>query len=203
MLWRQKAFYVDPVGGGEAFRALPKPDLILITHGHGDHLSARTIAAVAKSDTIIVAPPAVAQTLKKEGVGAKVLANGETTELLGVPIEAVPMYNLTPQRRKYHPKGEGNGYVLEMGGKRIYIAGDTEDIPEMRKLTNIDVAFLCVNLPYTMDVNSAAGAVLEFKPRIVYPYHYRGVGGMSDLQLFEKLVGKESGIDVRLRNWYP
>ena len=203
MQWSGKTLYVDPVGGGDAFRAFPKPDLILITHAHGDHLSAKTIAAVAASNTVIVAPPAVAQLLKKQERSVKVLANGEKTELLDVTIEAIPMYNLTPERQRFHPKGQGNGYVLKIGGKRVYIAGDTEDIPEMRKLENIDVAFVCVNLPYTMDVKQAADAVLEFKPRIVFPYHYRGTKGKSDLRLFKKLVGEESSIEVRLRNWYP
>jgi L-ascorbate metabolism protein UlaG (beta-lactamase superfamily) len=115
------------------------------------------------------------------------------------------MYNLpagSPTAR--HPKGLGNGYVLNIGGKNIYLSGDTEDIPEMRGLKNIDVAFVCMNLPYTMDINHAADAVLAFKPRIVYPYHYRGQSGLSDVNGFKNLVEKgDKGIEVRLRNWYP
>ena len=126
------------------------------------------------------------------------LANGETKSLHEIKIEAVPMYNLTPERLKFHNKGRGNGYVLTLGGKRVYISGDTEDIPEMRALKNIDIAFVCMNLPYTMDVNQAAGAVREFRPRIVYPYHYRG----SDVEKFKSLVGNDRGVEVRLRDWY-
>ena len=107
--------------------------------------------------------------------------------------------NLTADRLKYHNKGRGNGYVVTLGGKRVYISGDTEDIPEMRALKNIDVAFVCMNLPYTMEVENAASAVQAFKPKIVYPYHYRG----SDVQKFKELAGQTPGIDVRLRKWYP
>jgi L-ascorbate metabolism protein UlaG (beta-lactamase superfamily) len=114
----------------------------------------------------------------------------------GVELEGVPMYNLTAERLKNHTKGRGNGYIATFGGKRIYLSGDTEDIPEMRALKNIDVAFVCFNLPYTMTEEQAASAVREFKPRIVYPYHYRG----SDLEKFKNLVGTAS--EVRLRDWY-
>ena len=131
--------------------------------------------------------------------GATVMANGQTGELLGVKIEAIPMYNLTAERLKFHNKGRGNGYVVTLGGKRIYLSGDTEDIPEMRALKNIDVAFVCMNLPYTMTVEQAARAVRAFKPRIVYPYHYRG----SDINKFKTLVGTDVGVEVRLREWYP
>jgi L-ascorbate metabolism protein UlaG (beta-lactamase superfamily) len=127
-----------------------------------------------------------------------VLANGETKSLHEIKIEAVPMYNLTQERLKFHDKGRGNGYVLRLGGKRVYISGDTEDIPEMRALKNIDVAFVCMNLPYTMDVTQAASAVREFRPRIVYPYHYRG----SDVEKFKSLVGNDRDVEVRLRDWY-
>ncbi len=131
-----------------------------------------------------------------------ILANGESFEEKGLKIEAVPAYNLTEDRRDFHPKGRDNGYVVNIGGKRIYIAGDTEDIPEMRELTNIDAAFVCMNLPYTMTVESAADSVLEFAPKIVYPYHYRGQGGMSDLEAFKKAVAVNPEIEVRLLDWY-
>ncbi len=108
------------------------------------------------------------------------------------------MYNLTADRLKFHDKGRGNGYVLTLGGKRVYLSGDTEDILEMRALKNIDVAFVCMNLPYTMTVDQAASAVREFKPKIVYPYHYRG----SDLEKFKTAVGSDLGVDVRIRDWY-
>ena len=133
-----------------------------------------------------------------------ILNNGQTTEQSGAKITAIPMYNLPEDTASRHTKGRGNGYVMNFGGKNIYVSGDTEDIPEMRQLKNIDVAFVCMNLPYTMDINQAASAVLEFKPEIVYPYHYRGQGGLSDVNAFKKLVNDANkDIDVRLVNWYP
>ena len=199
MGWKDKTIYVDPVGTGKRFEGLPKPDLILVTDIHGDHLSPETLEAVADAKTTIVAPSAVAEKLsEKLRKQTTVIPNGETKSLAGVSIEAVPMYNLTADRLKYHNQGRGNGYVVTVGGKRVYLSGDTEDIPEMRALKNIDVAFVCMNLPYTMTEDQAARAVLEFKPKIVYPYHYRD----SDTGKFQKLVGSDSGVEVRLRDWY-
>jgi L-ascorbate metabolism protein UlaG (beta-lactamase superfamily) len=199
MAWDGKIIYNDPVGGGEAFDGLPRPDLILISDIHGDHLDADTLHAIVQSGTMLVAPPAVAEKLPEDlRSKATVLANGESKSLMGLSIDAIPMYNTTPDRMKYHTKGRGNGYVLTMGGKRIYISGDTEDIPEMRGLKNIDVAFVCFNLPYTMSEEQAASAVREFQPKIVYPYHYRG----SDVEKFESLVGTDKNIEVRTGNWY-
>jgi len=199
MGWKDKTIYVDPVGGGNRFDGLPKPDLILVTDIHGDHQNNETLEAVTGDKTAIVAPSAVAEKLpEKSRNQTVVLANGETKSVAGISVEAVPMYNLTAERLKYHDKGRGNGYVVTLGGKRVYISGDTEDIPEMRALKNIDVAFVCMNLPYTMTEEQAASAVREFKPKIVYPYHYRG----SDTGRFQKLVGSDSGVEVRLRDWY-
>src|SRR6266487_3121034 len=200
--WKDKTIYVDPVGTSKRFDGLPKPDLILVTDIHGDHLSPETLEAVADAKTAIVAPSAVAEKLpEKLRKQATVLANGGSKSVAGVSIEAVPMYNLTADRLKYHNKGRGNGYVITVAGKRIYISGDTEDIPEMRSLKNIDVAFVCMNLPYTMSIEQAATAVLDFKPKIVYPYHYRGQGGFSDTQQFKTLVNKgNASIDVRLKD---
>jgi len=124
--------------------------------------------------------------------------NGDRKSILGITIDAVPMYNTTAERKQYHVPGRGNGYLLTLADKRIYLSGDTEDIPEMRALKNIDVAFVCMNLPYTMSVEQAANAVREFRPKIVYPYHCRG----SDLEKFKKLVGDDVGVEVRLRDWY-
>jgi L-ascorbate metabolism protein UlaG (beta-lactamase superfamily) len=155
--------------------------------------------SIGAADAQIVAPQAVFQQLSS-GLRAKtkVLANGETADLLGISIEAVPMYNTTQGRLSYHTKGRGNGYVLTMGGKRLYVSGDTEDVPEMRALRNIDAAFLCMNLPFTMTVDQAASAVREFQPAVVYPYHSSG----SNLTKFKQLVGSDLGVDVRLRKWY-
>src|SRR5947207_7628736 len=198
MAWKNKTIYVDPVGGGKRFDGLPKPDLVLVTDIHGDHLDAGTLEAVA-GGAIIVAPAVVAEKLPdKLRKQTTVLANGETKSVADVSVEAVPMYNLTADRLKFHNKGRGNGYVVALGGKRVYISGDTEDIPEMRALKNIDVAFVCMNLQYTMTVEQACSAVREFKPKIVYPYHYRG----SDTEKFKQLVGSDGGVEVRLRDWY-
>ena len=200
MSWDGQTIYVDPVGGAERFEGLPSPDLILITDVHGDHLDAATLEAVATADTMIVAPAAVVEGLP-EGLSsqAQTLANGAEISVLGLNVEAVPMYNTTEDRLMYHENGRGNGYVLTVGGKRLYISGDTEDIPEMRALENIDVAFVCFNLPFTMTEAQAASAVVEFAPAVVYPYHY----GESDVNMFAELVAEGGGeIEVRQSAWY-
>ncbi len=199
MKWYKLTVYVDPVGGASRFQGLPKPDLILVTHIHGDHFSLETLKGVLAEKTKVVVPQAVADKLPQEmRKSALVMTNGQEAVVLGMEIKAIPAYNTTPARMNYHAKGQGNGYVLNPGGKRIYISGDTEDTPEMRARQNIDVAFLCMNLPYTMTVEQAASAVREFHPKIVYPYHSRG----SDLGKFKQLVGADSGVEVRLRTWY-
>jgi L-ascorbate metabolism protein UlaG (beta-lactamase superfamily) len=200
MKWDGKTVFVDPVGGGDRFKAHGKPDLILITDIHGDHLNPETVKAVAVEGTAIVAPAAVVE--KLPGVKATPLANGAKTAVGEIGIEAIPMYNLTPERKERHVKGRGNGYVVTLGGKRVYISGDTEDIPEMRALQDIDLAFVCMNLPFTMEVERAADAVLAFKPKVVAPYHYRGQNGLSDVEKFKAIVAKNPAIEVRLLKWY-
>lgn len=195
--WNGKTVYVDPVAGEKRLTGFPKPDLVLVTDIHGDHQENVTLKAVAQDKTRLLAPAAVVEKLPEElKKQTTVIKNGETKTVAGIQIEAIPAYNLTSDRLKYHAKGRGNGYVLTFGGKRVYLSGDTEDIPEMRSLKNIDVAFVCMNLPYTMTVEQAASAVKEFKPKLVYPYHYRG----SDTEKFKSLVGADS--EVRLRDWY-
>lgn len=200
-----RTVYVDPVGDPERFAGLPRPDLILITDIHRDHLDARTVAALATPNTTMVAPQAVADELDIAERGrTTVLSNGSSTTLAGLVVEAVPMYNLTPERTKFHPKGRGNGYLITLAGMRLYVSGDTEDIPEMRALERIDAAFVCMNLPYTMEVEKAADAVRAFKPKVVYPYHYRGAGGaLSDVEEFRRRVAEDPGIQVRQLDWYP
>lgn len=195
--WGGKTIYVDPVGQPEWYQAFPKPDLVLVTHIHGDHFREAVLKAVAGSKTQIVVPPALGPVLS-DGLKTKALslANGAATDKVGFKLEAVASYNTTPPRKRFHPKGQGNGYVLNLGGTRIYVSGDTEGTPEMRALKGIDVAFLCMNLPYTMDVAAAAEAVKAFKPKVVYPYHSRG----QDTAKFKTLVGETA--EVRLRNWY-
>lgn len=203
--WDNKTIYVDPTGGAEAFTGIAKPDMILITDIHGDHLNMETLNALETEGAVMVVPQAVADQLpEKYKSRLKVIKNDVTTTQLGIPITAVPMYNLPESDESRHTKGRGNGYILNMGGKNIYLSGDTEGTPEMRGLQNIDVAFVSMNLPYTMDVFQAADAVLDFKPKIVYPYHYRGQNGLSDVQAFQNQVSKQNNeIEVRLKNWYP
>lgn len=199
MGWKGRTLYVDPVGGANRFASLPRPDLVLITDIHGDHLHVETVRGVCTSATRLVTPPAVAAQLPEDLRGRTiVLTNGQTASVLEFQIEAVPAYNLTPERLKFHPRGRGNGYVVSSGSTRVYISGDTEDVPEMRNLRDITVAFVCMNLPYTMTVDQAADAVRAFRPHIVYPYHYRG----SDLDRFRERVGSDLGIEVRIRDWY-
>jgi len=191
-----KVIYVDPAKPAK-FDGLPKADLILITDIHGDHMDPASIAAVSKPGTVIWAPEAVAKTI----TAATVIANGETKTWNGFTIEAVPMYNEKrgPAPGKlFHDKGRGNGYVIAYAGKRFYISGDTEGIPEMRALKNIDVALICMNLPYTMPPEEAAEAVKAFHPAVVIPYHYRG----SDLSVFKKGL-EGTGISVPSVDWYP
>jgi len=187
--------YIDPAHPGN-IAGLPPADLILITDVHPDHMDVADIAALSGKSTEILAPAAVQDTEKT----AKALANGESLQWHKWKITAVPMYNVThnmPNGTPFHPKGRGNGYILSCGGKNFYFAGDTEGTPEMRALRGIDVAFVPMNLPYTMTPQEAADAVKAFKPKVVIPYHYRG----QDLQLFAKaLIG--TGIEVRLLDWY-
>jgi len=190
-----KVVHLDPWSSGN-YEGLPPADLILITDIHGDHLDPKILAKLEKPGATILAPAAVAETVKN----AEILRNGESKVVGAFTIEAVPMYNLKrgPAPGKFfHDKGRGNGYILTYGGKRFYFSGDTENIPEMRALKNIDVAFVCMNLPYTMPPDEAAEAVRAFHPKIVYPYHYRG----SDLSVFQRALAG-TGIDVRLVDWY-
>jgi L-ascorbate metabolism protein UlaG (beta-lactamase superfamily) len=195
--------YADPVGGAALYDGLPVPDLILITHDHGDHYDAETLANLVSETTRLITSPAVFDMLPAAlKAKAQPLANGESATIGALAIHAVPAYNMTEDRLNYHPKGRGNGYVLVLaGGGRIYIAGDTEDIPEMQALaeTGIDIAFLPMNLPFTMEIEQAANAVALFKPEYVYPYHYRG----TDIEAFARLV-EQSGIGTKvvLRDWY-
>jgi L-ascorbate metabolism protein UlaG (beta-lactamase superfamily) len=203
--YNNKTIYIDPTGGGKNYAGLKQPDLIFITDIHGDHFDPKTISDVRTEKTIIVVPKAVADkmpdTLKTKVV---ILSNGDKKTQDGIGITALPMYNLPESPTAMHTKGRGNGYVLDIGGKNIYISGDTQGIPEMRALKNIDIAFVCMNLPYTMTVDEAADAVLAFKPKTVYPYHYRGQGGLSDVNAFRtKVEAGDKNIKVVLKNWYP
>jgi len=202
--WDDKILYIDPVGGADAFKNYPKADLILITDIHGDHFNLETLEAVSNSKVKIIVPQAVANKLPESfDAQIDVLNNGDTKERYGFMVEAIPMYNLREEALKFHEKGRGNGYVIENNNMRVYISGDTEDIPEMRALKDIDIAFVCMNLPYTMTVESAADAVLEFQPITVYPYHYRGTEGMSNVSKFDSIVKVNNpNITVIQLEWY-
>ncbi len=187
--------YIDPAPPAN-ITGLKPGELILITDIHPDHLNTAYITALSNDKTEIIAPAAVQATVKS----AKVIANGQSTQWHKWKITAVPMYNIhntMPNGTPFHPKGRGNGYILTYGGKNFYFAGDTEGTPEMRALKNIDVAFIPMNLPYTMTPEDAAEAVKAFKPKVVIPYHYRG----QDVQKFASAL-KGTGIEVRLLDWY-
>lgn len=190
-----KTIHIDPYGQVADYTRLPKADLILITHEHGDHLDAAALAEVRTSTSRII----TTQTVAEKVSGAEVLRNGESRSVDGVAIEAVAAYNIVHKRdngQAFHPKGVGNGYILTFGDTRVYIAGDTENTPEMKALTNIDIAFLPMNLPYTMTPEMVADAVRAFKPRVLYPYHFSG----TDPYALVKLLKDDSATEVRVRS---
>ncbi len=189
-----RTIHVDPVGGFADYAKLPKADLVLITHHHGDHLDPAALEQIVSEKTIVIQTKLCAEKYPK----GKVMANGDIRKEAGITIEAVPAYNLVhkrPDGTPFHPKGEGNGYVLTFGDTRVYIAGDTENTPEMKGLKNITVAFLPMNLPYTMTPEMVADAARAFRPGILYPYHY----GKTDPGLLVRLLKDTRGIEVRIR----
>jgi L-ascorbate metabolism protein UlaG (beta-lactamase superfamily) len=185
-----KVIHVDPASMFADFSALPKADLILITHEHGDHWDAKALQVLAKPGTTII----INQALAKQVPNGTVMNNGDSKTIAGIQIEAVPAYN--PEKKQFHPKGNGNGYVLTFGDKRIFVAGDTENVPEIKTLKNIDVAFLPMNLPYTMTPEQVADVAKAMRPKILYPYHY----GNTDANALVSLLKDEKGIEVRIRD---
>ncbi|MFI5299906.1 MAG: MBL fold metallo-hydrolase [Polyangiales bacterium] len=202
-----KTIHVDPstMMGAFDYSKYPKADYVIITDIHFDHMDAKALDVVATPTTQVIVPPAVAEQWR-DRAGLVVVKNGETKDLGLFSVEAVPMYNVTrgPAPGKlFHDKGRGNGYVLTIGDKRIYISGDTECTPEMKALTNIDVAFLCMNLPYTMPPSEAAVCVNAFKPKVLYPYHYAAPGGAtSNLDELTSAIDPSAHVEVRRRDWY-
>ncbi|MBJ3763908.1 MBL fold metallo-hydrolase [Maribius pontilimi] len=208
-LWMETpagVIYVDPVGEAADYEGAPEPDLILITHEHGDHYAPELLTQIAVGKTQMIANPAVYDMMSDE-MKAKTqsIANGDSTDALGITIDAIPAYNITEGRENFHPEGRDNGYVLNVDGKRVYISGDTEGTPEMRALEDIDLAFVCMNLPFTMGAEQAAEAVAEFAPAVVYPYHYRGRdGGTQDPEAFAQMLSDAGAeTDVKMGEWYP
>lgn len=189
-----KNIYVDPFSKVADYSQLPKADFVLITHDHPDHFDTIALEKVRSAKTKFIVNEATAPRVP----GGIVMQNGEMQTADGITIEAVPAYNIIHKRDKrepFHPKGVGNGYVLTFGDKRVYIAGDTENIPEMQELKNIEIAFLPMNLPYTMTPEMTADAAKKVRPRILYPYHY----GDTDPQKLVKLLKGEKEIEIRIR----
>jgi L-ascorbate metabolism protein UlaG (beta-lactamase superfamily) len=190
-----KVIHIDPWSQLADYSLQPKADMLLITHEHRDHLDLKAVEHIKTSETAVVYTEVVAQQLS----GGKVMNNGDTTTIGGIQIEAVPAYNIVHKRENgepYHPKGRGNGYILNIDGKRIYIAGDTENVPELKELKNIDVAFLPMNLPYTMTPEMVADLATSIRPKILYPYHF----SETDTSIIVNLLRDEKDIEVRIRD---
>jgi L-ascorbate metabolism protein UlaG (beta-lactamase superfamily) len=186
--------HVDPYGEVADYGELPKADIVLVTHDHYDHLDMKALKAITKNGTLIVGSRSCAAKLP----GAIIMSNGESRTVCGLAIRAVPAYNILhkrPDGQPFHPKGDGNGYIVSFGDKQVYIAGDTENTPEMKALRSIDVAFLPMNLPYTMSPEQVAEAARTFRPKILYPYHF----GDTETGKLVGLLREDKGIEVRIR----
>jgi L-ascorbate metabolism protein UlaG (beta-lactamase superfamily) len=194
LVFQGKNIYVDVFGEVADYSILPKADIVFLTHEHFDHLDPKALGSIRTDKTILVYTEACVQLVQ----GGIVMRNGDVQTVAGIPIKAVPAYNLVHKRPSgdpFHPKGSGNGYILSFGGTRLYVAGDTENIPEMKALKEIDIAFLPMNLPYTMTPEMVADAAKAFRPRVLYPYHY----GDTDTRKLVELLKGESSIEVRIR----
>ncbi len=192
--YRGKTIHIDPTNMVGDYSKLPKADLVFITHEHGDHFDPKALEQISTAETTIVTTPTVAQQCEN----SIVMQNGDRNTIEGLPVEAVPAYNIVHERSKgvpFHPKGIGNGYVISFGDMRVYIAGDTENIPEMKVLKNIDIAFLPMNIPYTMTPEMVADATRSFNPKILYPYHF----SETDTSKIVDLLNNEK-VEVRIRN---
>ena len=188
-----KIIHIDPFSRLADYARLPKADAVFITHHHGDHLSAEALQQVRTDSTIVI----LTEICAKQVEGGIIMKNGDVRDVLGIKVEAVPAYNIMHKRDNgefFHPKGEGNGYILTFGDKRVYIAGDTENTPEMKNLKDIDYAFLPMNLPYTMTPEMVADAAKVFRPKVIFPYHF----GDTDTSLLVELLKNEKDIELRI-----
>ena len=189
-----KVIHVDPWTKLTDYSKMPRADIILITHGHRDHLDIKALESLRTEKTAVILPEICAASVE----GGMIMHNGDVDNVQGLKIEAVPAYNMVHMRsegRPFHPKGEGNGYVITFGDKRVYVAGDTENTPEMKNLKDIHVAFLPMNLPYTMTPEMVADAAKAIKPKVLYPYHY----GNTDTSKLIDLMGDSKDIQARIR----
>ena len=194
MEFNGKVIHIDPVGRYADYTELPKADLILITHEHGDHLDLNAIESVKKESTEVILTKICAQKYSD----GRIMKNGDSGTFLGLNIEAVPAYNIEHLRadgNAYHPKGNGNGYIIQFGDKKVYVAGDTENIPEMKSLKDIEIAFLPMNVPYTMTPEMVVKAAKSFNPKVLYPYHF----GNTDTNVLIDLMKNQKEIEVRIR----
>lgn len=204
--WNGEVIYCDPVGGAQRYDGLARPSAIILTHHHGDHYDLPTLQALIGKETTLVAPRVVLDQLPDD-IAAKtgLMANGDETQVRSFGLKAVPMYNTTPERAKFHEKGVGNGYVFDFAGTTLYLASDTEPVEEMNGLAPVDIAFFPMNLPYTMTPAQVVEAAQMVKPKVVYPFHYAGQNGQNRTEPEElvALLPPTSGIEVRIRDWYP
>ena len=204
--------YMDPVGGADLYKGQVNPDVIVITHHHGDHFDPATLAAlVARNEAVSIYAPESVQSRMDDSLKkvTQLIANNQSMTSKGIDINAVPMYNITEGRLQNHPKGMGNGYVIEHAGHRTYISGDTESHPEMKALEDIDLAFVCMNLPYTMTPEQAATGIAAMGPKLVIPYHYRGLDENNERKYYSRedfataLKGLNADVEVQMVDWYP
>ena len=194
LTFKDTVLHIDPYSTVADYAALPRADLILLTHDHADHLDEKALALVRTPATDMILPPVCADRVQ----GGLILKNGDTRTVRGITITAVPAYNLVHHRdngEPFHPRGVGNGYLLDFGDTRLYVAGDTENTPEMAALKDVDIAFLPMNLPYTMTPEMVADAARSLRPRLLYPYHY----GDTDPQRLVELLRDQKDIEVRIR----
>ncbi len=204
MQWQNEVFYVDPVDSVENYSEFPAPTTILVTHEHGDHFNLEVLEELVTAWVRLIVNPGVYSELSQELKDRAInLSNDELTDLEWFMVEAVPAYNVREEAQNYHPRWRDNWYIIENNWARIYVSWDTEDTPELRELQNIDIAFLSMNLPYTMPIDSAVDWTVAFAPKVVFPYHYRWEEEMADVESYKNDVETQNqNIRVVLHDWY-